>query len=136
MPILSYAEALKAGLSFTQYAVTTRVILRNEGGCEQFSAGWQDDKGIQNLLFVGDPASQKWAAKGMYAQDTVSMALFWDRQVKFIFACENHGQVEHFSTTWGTLDRNAIQQKGQNLVLTSTLEEGQPAFRWNYALKP
>lgn len=132
----TYAEALKYDVSFTQYAVTTRIILANEAGCDQFSGGWQDEKNIQNLLFVGDEKYQKWVEPGKYVQDGVAMAMFWDRKVRFVFACKKNGQLTYSQTDWGSLDQNSIRSFGNNLVLRVRLNGNKPDFLWNYPLNP
>lgn len=132
----TFDQAVRHGVSFTEYAVTTQVIIANAAGCDQFSGGWQDEKNIQNLLFVGDEKYQKWASPGKFVQDTVAMALFWDRKVRFVFACKKQGQVTYHHTEWGTLDREAIEGLGNNLVLRSRLDGNKVQFLWNYPLNP
>lgn len=130
----TYQEALKHDVSFTQHAVTTHLIIRNEGGCDRLSGGWKDEKGIQNLLFVGDEKYQKWAREGHYTQDTVAMAVFWERKVQFVFACETAGNLRYIHSPQGRLDQDTITRFGNNLVLTSKVVDGKVEFFYNYPL--
>lgn len=128
----TYQAALTHDVSFTQYAVTTRVILRNDGGCDELSGGWVDDANINNLLFLGQSEYQKWVKPGHYVMDGVGMALFWNRSIKFVFACKNNGAVTYHQTEEGFLNEAKIRQNRVNLVLSSKAVNGQVVFSSNY----
>lgn len=127
-----YNTALRHDVSFTQYAVTTHLILRNDGGCEELSGGWVDSANINNLLFLGQPQYQKWVKPGRFVMDGVGMALFWDRSVRFVYACKNDGLVTYHHTEYHKLNESHIRQGRVNLVISCREVDGQVIFNSNY----